>query len=265
MLQRLLLLMEPERKLQRIILKSYLHPIDVYGNKSDLQSNNPNKCVLAILKELGTTNIYILRCMVTLRKITIQGVFRLASKQTIHHSMNHILACMYCYLGNTIKDGAKTHQKEMLGIPLEDPDYTRLKKQLQRLDKKKISGMTLEEFKRHKAMYERLRGDIETKQQQMDFNTIATNSSRKCHTMTSENYEKYCGRPMVVENNIQIDDIASKILPRLMKFFEKQDWDTLFSGAILIDNEHDLEQSFCQEGEEEEERPGYENDYSYIL
>jgi hypothetical protein len=171
---------------------------------------------------------------------------------------------MYCYLGNTIKDGAKTLHKEMLGLPLEDPDYTRLKKQVQRLDKKNLSGMSSEEFKRHKAMYERLRGDIETKQQQMDFNTIATNSSRKCHTMTSENYEKYCGQPLVVKNNIQIDDIASKILPRLMRFFEKQDWETLFLGAISINNKYDLEQGLCQE-EEEERRSGYEDDYSYIL
>ena len=84
--------------------------------------------------------------------------------------------------------------------------------------------------------------------------------------MTPANFQNYCGRPLNVQTNIDIDDYSSKILPRMMKFLEKQDWETLLSGAIPIQNQQGLEIGICSEEEEEENRqqPVYD-DYSFLL
>ena len=260
------MLMPPERKLQRIILKSFLHPIEFYVNKPDLQNDSARKCLLGILKHLGTHNMYILRCIATSKNITIQNVFVLDSKASIYNRLNRILACNYCYLGNTVKDDEKIAMKQMRGQPVQDKNYTRLKKQLQRLDKKDIASMTTEEFSRHKALYQILRSDIEAKETMIQMNLSTPNTSRKCHTMTPANFQNYCGRPLNVQTNIDIDDYSSKILPRMMKFLEKQDWETLLSGAIPIHNQQTLEIGICSEEEEEENRqqPVYD-DYSFLL
>jgi hypothetical protein len=169
----LTMLMPPERKLQRIILKSFLHPIDIYASKPDLENDSDPKCLLAIVRQLGTKNVYLLRCLVASRNITVESVFRLASKQKIFNRLNHILACNFCFLGNTVKDGAKIRMNELMGLPVEDQEYKSLKKQLQRLNKKDIAEMTFQEFNHHKALYQNLRSDIRTKEMSMQIRGIS--------------------------------------------------------------------------------------------
>lgn len=256
MTHRLLKLMEPERRVERIILKSFLHPIDVYAKREDLVSDTGSICLMASVKRIGTKDLFLLQCTYYIsNRITIDTVYKIASKTGIRNKLHKILSCEYCYLGNTVENKFISNLKKMLGEPKELPEYTRAKQQLQILNRVDIQSLNARDFAVYKTKYQKLRTDIGAMEKKMQINIYGTSSSPKCHGMTPVNYEKYCGYPLEKQVNPPLGDRSDNIMQAMMLFLERCDWEEIYSKSIILENKQELEEMIGSE----------ETEYNFLL